>query len=192
MPVITVQMWSGRTGEQKAALAEAITNAMVEIAGNTREKVNVIFQNVDQENWAIGGELSVGRPHGAKKPEADSNGAVGPANPRILHAALRFRDLDAAEKFYVDTLGFGVRSKEEFRDGQPAIITKAGVGLVGGRSEGALDHVAFEVPSLADAIALVEEKGLKLIRGPLDMPYGRSIYIEDPEGTEVELIEVEK
>ena len=137
MPVITVQMWSGRTGEQKAALAEAITNAMVEIAGNTREKVNVIFQNVDQENWAIGGELSVGRPHGAKKPEADSDARrAGAANPRILHAALRFRDLDAAEKFYVDTLGFGVRSKEEFRDGQPAIITKAGVGLVAGRLGG--------------------------------------------------------
>lgn len=189
MPVITVQMWSGRTQEQKEAIAEAITKAMVEIAGNTREKVNVIFQNIDQENWAIGGSLSVDRPHGAKKPD-DGAGAV---NPRIAHAALRFESLEDAEEFYVKTLGFGVRSKEEYRDGQPAIITKAGVGLVAGRSsENVLDHIAFEVPSLSDALALIDEKGLKLVRGPQDMPYGRSVYIEDPEGTEVELIEVEE
>ena len=85
-----------------------------------------------------------------------------------------------------------MRSREEYRDGQPSIITKAGLGLVAGRTAGALDHVAFEVPSLADALALIDEKGLKRVRGPQDMPYGRSVYIEDPEGTEVELIEVEE
>ncbi len=188
MPHITVNMWSGRTREQKAKIAEAITNAMVEIAGNTREKVNVVFNDVDQENWAIGGQLSDNRPKHTT-PKADSDGAA--PQPHILHAALRFRSIEQAEAFYCDLLGFGVRSREEFRDGEQAIITKAGVGLVAGRSsDNALDHIAFEVGSLADAMELVEREGIKLIRGPLDMPYGRSIYVEDPEGTEVELIEV--
>jgi 4-oxalocrotonate tautomerase family enzyme len=189
MPHITVNMWSGRTREQKAKIAEAITNAMVEIAGNTREKVNVVFNDVDQDNWAIGGKLSDNRPKHTT-PKTDNGGGAA-HQPTILHAALRFRDLERAEGFYCDLLGFGVRSRDEFRDGEQAIITKAGVGLVAGRSsDNALDHIAFEVASLADAIELVEREGIKLIRGPLDMPYGRSIYVEDPEGTEVELIEV--
>jgi 4-oxalocrotonate tautomerase len=186
MPHITVNMWSGRTREQKAKIAEGITNVMVEIAGNTREKVNIVFNDVDQENWAIGGQLSDNRPAHAAPP---SSGAV--QGPRIAHAAMRFEDLDKAEGFYCELLGFGIRSREPYRDGEQAIITKAGVGLVAGRkSANVLDHIAFEVASLADAMELVEREGIKLVRGPLDMPYGRSIYIEDPQGTEVELIEV--
>ena len=185
MPVITVQMWSGRSREQKAAIAEAITSAMVEHAGNTREKVNVIFHDVDQENWSIGGKLSDKRPHSATPPTMPG--------PKIAHAALRFEDLERAEQFYCGTFGFGVRSREEFRDGQPAIITQAGLGLVAGRASAcALDHIAFEVPSLADAMARVDDEGVKRVRGPSDLPYGRSIYIEDPEGTEVELVEMGK
>jgi 4-oxalocrotonate tautomerase len=189
MPHITVNMWSGRTRDQKERIAEAITNAMVEIAGNTREKVNVVFNDVDQENWAIGGKLSDNRPAHAKPPAAAANGSA--QGPRIAHAAIRFEDLGKAEAFYCDLLGFGVRSREEYRDGEPAIITKAGVGLVSGRrSDNVLDHIAFYVASLADAMELIKREGIKLVRGPVDMPYGRSVYVEDPQGTEVELIEV--
>jgi 4-oxalocrotonate tautomerase len=58
MPVVTIDMWEGRTKEQKKELASVITNAMVEIAKTTPEHVNIIFRDVKKEDWAIGGQLS--------------------------------------------------------------------------------------------------------------------------------------
>ncbi len=58
MPVVTVQMYEGRTIEQKRALADAITRAMVEIAKTTPEAVNVIIQDVARTNWAVSGKLA--------------------------------------------------------------------------------------------------------------------------------------
>ncbi|NOZ58085.1 MAG: 4-oxalocrotonate tautomerase [Euryarchaeota archaeon] len=57
MPVVRVTMWKGRTKEQKAKLAEAITRAMVEIAGTEPEHVHIIFEDVEREDWAIAGRL---------------------------------------------------------------------------------------------------------------------------------------
>ena len=58
MPVVTIDMWEGRTKEQKAAVARAITDALVDIAKTTPEHVNIIFRDVKKEDWAIGGQLS--------------------------------------------------------------------------------------------------------------------------------------
>ena len=58
MPVVTVQMCEGRTVEQKRALAEAITRAMVEIAKTRADQVNVIIQDVPRTNWALAGKLA--------------------------------------------------------------------------------------------------------------------------------------
>ncbi|WP_457554731.1 2-hydroxymuconate tautomerase [Candidatus Pyrohabitans sp.] len=57
MPVIRVTMWKGRTKEQKAKLAEAITRAMVDIAGTEPKHVHIIFEDVEKEDWAIAGKL---------------------------------------------------------------------------------------------------------------------------------------
>ena len=43
MPFINVQMLTGKTEEQKASLAQAITDAFVEIAQSKPEAVFVIF-----------------------------------------------------------------------------------------------------------------------------------------------------
>ncbi len=58
MPVITVQMWSGRTKEQKSELVKAFTDAIVSIAKTTPEATTIIFADVDKENWAQSGMLS--------------------------------------------------------------------------------------------------------------------------------------
>jgi 4-oxalocrotonate tautomerase len=51
-------MWKGRTKEQKAELARRITDALVEVAKTDPEHVHIIFEDVEKENWAIGGILS--------------------------------------------------------------------------------------------------------------------------------------
>ena len=51
-------MFEGRTKEQKAELAKAITDAVVDIARTTADDTIVIFTDVERENWAKGGILS--------------------------------------------------------------------------------------------------------------------------------------
>jgi len=58
MPIVRVEMWSGRTKSQKAELARVITEAMVTIAHTTPEATIVIFEDVAKENWATGGILA--------------------------------------------------------------------------------------------------------------------------------------
>jgi 4-oxalocrotonate tautomerase len=57
MPVVTVQMWTGRSAVQKKALVRAITDAMVEHAGAAPTHLHVILQEVPKENWALAGVL---------------------------------------------------------------------------------------------------------------------------------------
>ncbi len=61
MPVVTVQLWEGRTLEQKRALVEAITEAMIEHAGADPSGLHVILQEIPKENWARAGVLGVDR-----------------------------------------------------------------------------------------------------------------------------------
>jgi 4-oxalocrotonate tautomerase len=60
MPMITVRMTPGRSAEQKAALAERLTDAFLETCGDPgqkREAVWVVIDEVPRENWAVGGKL---------------------------------------------------------------------------------------------------------------------------------------
>ncbi len=58
MPIVMVQMWTGRTHSPKAELARLITDAMVSVAHTTPDATIVIFEDVAKENWAVGGVLS--------------------------------------------------------------------------------------------------------------------------------------
>jgi 4-oxalocrotonate tautomerase len=57
MPVVTVQMYVGRTSQQKRALVRAITDAMVRHAGAKPDNLHVILQEVPKENWALAGVM---------------------------------------------------------------------------------------------------------------------------------------
>ncbi|MCX2698572.1 tautomerase family protein [Ochrobactrum chromiisoli] len=57
MPWIRVDLSTGRTEEQKQKTAEAITEALVEHCNCTPESVSIVFNDVDAENWAMGGTL---------------------------------------------------------------------------------------------------------------------------------------
>ena len=57
MPIVTIDLWSGRTREQKELLAEAITQSMVDILQVKPETVQIHYNNVEKNNWAISGKL---------------------------------------------------------------------------------------------------------------------------------------
>ena len=57
MPVVTVEMWEGRTVEQKKQLVEGITSSFTKI-GVPPEVVHIIIKDNPKHNWASGGKLA--------------------------------------------------------------------------------------------------------------------------------------
>lgn len=57
MPLVNVHMAAGRTPDQKKALMEAITQAMVDTVGAPRESVRVWIDEFPNTDFMAGGEL---------------------------------------------------------------------------------------------------------------------------------------
>lgn len=57
MPIVTIDLWSGRTRVQKESLAQAITKTMVEVLMVKPESVQILFNSIEKDNWAINGKL---------------------------------------------------------------------------------------------------------------------------------------
>lgn len=57
MPVVIVEMWEGRTVEQKKQLATDITSSFTKI-GVPMEAVHIIIKDNPKHNWASGGKLA--------------------------------------------------------------------------------------------------------------------------------------
>lgn len=57
MPTIRIDMFEGRTPEQKRALAAAITAACVDSLGVSPESVDILMFDVSKQNWASAGQL---------------------------------------------------------------------------------------------------------------------------------------
>ena len=57
MPVVIVEMWEGRTIDQKKQLVEGITSSFEKI-GTPREALQIILRDIPKHNWAIAGKLS--------------------------------------------------------------------------------------------------------------------------------------
>ena len=59
MPIIRVEMFKGRSREEKRSLIRELTETFVRVAGGKPESVTIILQDVDKEDWAAGGALMV-------------------------------------------------------------------------------------------------------------------------------------
>jgi 4-oxalocrotonate tautomerase len=59
MPVVRAQFWSGATAESKNAIAASITEVMVKHLSCPPTAVTVLLEEIDKEDWFIGGVDSV-------------------------------------------------------------------------------------------------------------------------------------
>ena len=57
MPIIRVEMFKGRTREQKRALVTELTSGFVRACGGKPEAVHIVIQDVFKEDWGVGGDL---------------------------------------------------------------------------------------------------------------------------------------
>jgi 4-oxalocrotonate tautomerase len=193
VPFVNVHMWTGRTIEQKRRLLRAITEAMVEHAAATPDHLHVTIQEYEPQNWARAGVLAAD--HIASAQQAAPAPAPGEedANPTtggLHHILLECRDLEASVRFYTETVGLRIRKRDTHRDGRPLVLTHNAIGLTSAGTDGRnIEHLAFPVSSVADALERARSVGAPVVRGPGPGPYGHTLYIADPDGNEVELIE---
>ena len=57
MPTYHIEMFEGRTPEQKKKLVAEVTRVTVEVLGGLAESVDIIINEVKRDNWATGGKL---------------------------------------------------------------------------------------------------------------------------------------
>jgi 4-oxalocrotonate tautomerase len=72
MPTIRIELFEGRTPEQKAALAKEITAACVRVLGNSPGSVDVLFHDMKKHDWATGGVLWSDAPASPAPPSGSS------------------------------------------------------------------------------------------------------------------------
>ncbi|MBM3525886.1 MAG: 4-oxalocrotonate tautomerase [Alphaproteobacteria bacterium] len=58
MPMIRVELFPGRSIEQKRAFAKAVTDSFVAICGSTPQGVHIVFAEVEKSDWATAGTLA--------------------------------------------------------------------------------------------------------------------------------------
>ena len=59
VPIIRVEMYEGRSVEQKRVLARELTETLARVTECDPESVRVLIDDYPPENWAIGGRLHI-------------------------------------------------------------------------------------------------------------------------------------
>jgi len=56
MPVVKIDLWKGRSPQQKKTLIEKVTKAVCEAISCPQEAVHIVINEVEKENWGIAGK----------------------------------------------------------------------------------------------------------------------------------------
>lgn len=57
MPTMHIELFAGRSQEQKRELVEAITRETCRVLGCEPNAVDIILTDVERHNWATGGKM---------------------------------------------------------------------------------------------------------------------------------------
>lgn len=120
---------------------------------------------------------------------------------KLLHTRMRVSDLDQTIQFYTGVLGLEVIERKASPRGSQLAFLKVPnsdelIELTSFPPSGPvkvqedLVHLAFQVESLDQTIASLNAQGIKITDGPTKTSSGsRFIFIDAPDGYEIELIE---
>jgi 4-oxalocrotonate tautomerase len=78
MPTIRVELFEGRTVEQKRQLARALTEATVNTLGGSADAVDIVFFDIARQDWSTGGTLWSDKAASAPSPAAPAGDAPPP------------------------------------------------------------------------------------------------------------------
>ncbi|MGI9265811.1 MAG: VOC family protein [Gammaproteobacteria bacterium] len=119
----------------------------------------------------------------------------------IDHINLTVSNLERSLAFYQRTFGLEIREDGRDRERPFVIVGRGGTGYLalhenadsGSRVSGLINHWGFVVDDFDDAIARLDDLGVAVLYrdngadGLIDYPRSKSIYVADPDGTEIEL-----
>ena len=120
---------------------------------------------------------------------------------RLLHTRMRISDMEQTIQFYTSVLGLEVIERKTSPRGSHLAFLKVPnsdelIELTSFPPSGPvkvqedLVHLAFQVESLDATIASLTAKGVKITDGPTQTSSGsRFLFIDAPDGYEIELIE---
>lgn len=57
MPMVRIELFKGRTRDQKAKAAKEVTEALARTIGSRPEDTQVIFADIEKSDWADNGKL---------------------------------------------------------------------------------------------------------------------------------------
>ena len=57
MPIIRVEMFKGRTPEQKKAIARELVDGFIRANGGSPSSFHVVFTDVEKHDWAVGHDM---------------------------------------------------------------------------------------------------------------------------------------
>ncbi|HEY3394331.1 MAG TPA: VOC family protein [Lacipirellulaceae bacterium] len=120
------------------------------------------------------------------------------------HVTIICADLEATRRFYVDVLGMTEVPRPAFRfpglwfqtagvqihaTQESAEAGRAGWADQGGKVVSRGHHIAFRVDDVSRALAIVEDRGVRIASPLQQRPDGyRQVYLFDPDGHVVELV----
>lgn len=58
MPVVQIYLYAGRTKEQKNELVKRISKDFEEVVNVKSDSLNILFHDMDKEDWGIRGSLA--------------------------------------------------------------------------------------------------------------------------------------
>jgi catechol 2,3-dioxygenase-like lactoylglutathione lyase family enzyme len=114
---------------------------------------------------------------------------------RYAFVAVTTRDLDRARAFWAGQLGFQVT---EEKPGQFFMVDAGGLRLCVDLADGETNtggggdpEIGFRVRSVAETIALLQDRGLTPVKGPVTDERGCWAAIRDPDGRAIILTETD-
>ena len=119
------------------------------------------------------------------------------------HTAFQVADLDAAIRFYTETLGFRLLSRSvdevhqeafaffELEGGHLELLQKLGHTFNPRPIESPYcPHLALETRDIQEVVASARGRGIHIIAGPFETPgEAKWLYISDPDNNVIEFIE---
>lgn len=118
----------------------------------------------------------------------------------LNHITLRVNNIDQAEKFYGELLGFELekkmgRSMAVYRIGTDSIVlVEAETSYNRDSKDYRVDHFGFTVPrsEIVDEVAaFMRENEVTILSGPANRKKGRFLFISDPDGNMIEIFSEE-
>ncbi|MCH8556167.1 MAG: VOC family protein [Balneolia bacterium] len=118
----------------------------------------------------------------------------------LNHITLRVNNIDQAEKFYGELLGFELekkmgRSMAVYRIGTDSIVlVEAETSYNRDSKDYRVDHFGFTVPrsEIVDEVAaFMREHEVTILSGPANRKKGRFLFISDPDGNMIEIFSEE-